>query len=144
MQIRQATFEDLDAIAQLLRVCDLPVPSTDERVEFLVACIEDAVVACVGWEMHGAFALLRSLAVKPTSRGRGVGENLVRAALTKLSDNGVAEFFILTQSAEAFATKLGFLPMCRDALPPDLRRSKQIASQCCAEAVCMRLVATPA
>ena len=72
-------------VTSLLRAQGLPTADlVEERVEILAARDHfDGIIGCVGIERHGPFALLRSLAVARGHRRRGIGGELVEAALQR-------------------------------------------------------------
>jgi amino-acid N-acetyltransferase len=138
--IEPAAFNDHAAIKALLEAAALPLPDeTDAPVLMLVAREQGEVLGCAGWEVHGAVALLRSVAVGEAARRRGVGEALVRRALATLRGGGAREVVLLTTSASRFFARLGFTPVDRAALPAEVQSARQVTGQCCASAVCMRL-----
>ena len=53
----------------------------DHLHNFLVAVLQGEVVAVAGAEVYGDVALLRSVAVKSTVQGRGVGRQVVERLL---------------------------------------------------------------
>jgi amino-acid N-acetyltransferase len=137
--VEPAAFNDHAAIAELLTDASLPLPdAVDVPVRMLVAREGGRVIGCAGWEHHGEAALLRSVAVRSEARRRGVGAALVRAALVEIAATGAREAVLLTTDAEAFFAGLGFTPVDRRALPTDVRSARQVTTQCCASAVCMR------
>ena len=75
---RIATEADLPAIEQLLVSSHLPVDGVRAALSgFLVADAGGHVVGVVGMEACGSYGLLRSTAVAPEWRGRGIARRLV-------------------------------------------------------------------
>ena len=87
-------------------------------------------IGYMGWESDGAHALLRSAVVVPARRGQGDGTQMIRWALTRLAELGVADAWMLTTTQEIWARRLGFAPIDRDAAPDVVRRSRQFARLC--------------
>ncbi|HEY9784039.1 MAG TPA: GNAT family N-acetyltransferase [Candidatus Obscuribacterales bacterium] len=140
MQIEQAAFNDHQAIASLLSEAKLPVPDErDSPVHFLIAREKGRLIGCLGWERYENRCLLRSLAVDKGVRRQGIATALVTAALAYLKAQGVSEFYLLTNDAADFARRFHFISCDRHELPPGIQSSRQIATNCCASAVCMRL-----
>jgi amino-acid N-acetyltransferase len=138
--VEVAAFNDGPAIAALLAEASLPVPDADDApVRMVVTREAGRVIGCAGWERHGPAALLRSVAVRAEARKRGVGLALVRAALMQVAVEGVREVVLLTNDADPFFAKLGFVRIERAALPEPVRASRQVTTACCASAVSMRL-----
>jgi N-acetylglutamate synthase-like GNAT family acetyltransferase len=88
------------------------------------------VVGYGGYEPHGRYALLRSVVVLPSARGRGVGRAIVAGLMDEAMRHGAAEAFLLTTSAESFFTHLGFTRVDRATAPAEILATRQAASIC--------------
>jgi len=80
--------------------------------------LEDAPELCG----HGS-PWLASLYVRPDSRGRGLGAQLVHAAVAHAASLGVEELYLFTPEHAVFYARLGWRPLARTALlgtPVDL------------------------
>jgi GNAT superfamily N-acetyltransferase len=64
---------------------------------------------------HGS-PWLASLYVKPEARGRGIGAQLVRAAVARAAAEGIAELFLFTPEHKRFYAQLGWQEIARTAL----------------------------
>ncbi|MDR0592138.1 MAG: amino-acid N-acetyltransferase [Bifidobacteriaceae bacterium] len=119
-EIRPARSPDVKAIRELaapyvdqkLLVAKAPVSYYEALPEFLVAVDHDrAVIGCgavhVMWKGLGE---IRTLAVAPRWRGRGVGRRLVEALLKRARDLGLDRLFCLTFEVGFFAAH-GFRPI---------------------------------
>jgi len=136
--LRQAEKEDFPSVADLLRSLDLPTAGVHENIEnFFVMGSGKNVIATVGLEVHGRHALLRSLGVAENHRGKGYGQQLVRAAIAKARKNQMDSLVLLTTTAKDFFLKFGFEVIPRDAVDHALRSSVEFCSACPATAVCM-------
>ncbi|HEX3578277.1 MAG TPA: arsenic resistance N-acetyltransferase ArsN2 [Thermoanaerobaculia bacterium] len=139
--ISGATAEDLPVIRQLLVTNNLPVSGIDEHWRtFIVARDGDAIVGCGGAEAYKFAALIRSVAVADSHRGRGIGRRIVRQLLDRLASRGIREFYLLTTTAQPYFAKRGFKPIDRDEIHPQLLASTELQGACPDTAVCMRLV----
>ena len=84
---------------------------------FLVAEAEAAVVGCCALEVVWAdLAEIKSLAVDPNHRNKGIGKALVAAAIEQARCLGVPRIFALTLEAEFFVG-LGFETVDMEKLP---------------------------
>ena len=106
----------VDAYARDARLLDKPTVTLYEDVqEFLVAADDGGVLGCgalhVLWRDLGE---VRTLAVDPDARGRGIGSALLRALLGRARAVGVARVFCLTFETDFFA-RHGFVPI--DGIP---------------------------
>lgn len=84
---------------------------------FLVAEVGEAIVGCCALEIIWSdLAEIKSLAVGPTQKGKGVGRALVEAALERARQLGVPRVFALTLEPEFFE-RVGFSVVSKDDLP---------------------------
>src|SRR6266498_2663696 len=81
------------------------------------------VVGSAALELYGEAALLRSVAVEPALRGQGLGRRLALAALDLAREHGAAEVYLLTETAAEFFSRLGFRPIARAEVAPEVQRS---------------------
>jgi amino-acid N-acetyltransferase len=136
-----ATPQDVEAIKQLLLANDLPLAGVDDHWKtFVVAREGEQIVACGGAEEYRKAALIRSIAVAPEHRSRGIGRHIVRQLLDRLSARGIRDFYLLTTTAADYFKKRGFKPCDRDQVDPQLLASREFQDACPKTAVCMRLV----
>ncbi|MBP2160555.1 MULTISPECIES: arsenic resistance N-acetyltransferase ArsN2 [Asticcacaulis] len=96
--------------------------------------VDGKAVGYGGIERHGDAALLRSLVILPDHKGRGHGAALVAQIV---AEAGVAELWLLTNTAAAFFARLGWTVRDRADAPPAIAASAEFASLCPASAVCM-------
>jgi amino-acid N-acetyltransferase len=141
LNISGARLEDLDVIKNLLTTNALPTDGVDDHWKtFIVARYGEAVIGCGGSETYRSAALIRSIAVDLQYRRNGVGRQIVRQLLDRLSARGIREFYLLTTTAADYFAKRGFKPIDRDEVHPQLLASKEFQGACPDTAICMRLV----
>ena len=99
---------------------------------------DGAVLGCAAVEPYGAAALLRSVAVAANRRGEGIGRHLVDAAEDVARSGGATELILLTETAEAWFTWLGYATIDRASVPGAVARSIEFETACSASAVAMR------
>lgn len=139
--VSAATEADVEAIKQLLVMNDLPVAGVDDHWKtFVVAREGNQIVGCGGSEAYRNAALIRSIAVSPEHRSRGIGRLLVRQLLDRLSSRGIREFYLLTTTAQDYFKKRGFKKCDRDEVNPQLLASREFQDACPDTAICMRLM----
>jgi amino-acid N-acetyltransferase len=139
--ISGAAEADLPVIRQLLLTNNLPTSGIDDHWRtFIVARDGNEVVGCGGSEAYKFAALIRSVAVADSHRGRGIGRRIVRQLLDRLASRGIREFYLLTTTAQSYFAKRGFKPIDRDEIHPQLLASTELQGACPDTAVCMRLV----
>jgi len=138
--ISGATADDLSVIRELLIANNLPTIGIDDHWKtFIVARDGDAMVGCGGAEAYKFAALIRSVAVADSHRGRGIGRRIVRQLLDRLASRGIREFYLLTTTAQPYFAKRGFKPIDRDESIP-ASGVDGVAGRVSDTAVCMRLV----
>jgi amino-acid N-acetyltransferase len=138
-RIRAATPADAPGIAAFLSAAGLPTADLATSAPLLwIAGSGTAVVGVAGVEVHGASALLRSLAVAFGSRGHGLGARLVDRAEREAARAGVTELVLLTETAADFFAGLGYRGVPRESVPEAIRASAEFRALCPAAAVCMR------
>lgn len=136
--IRRAAPGHLPALERLLSLCQLPSDGVADQPEaFLLAWDGPLLAGSVGVERYGVDGLLRSLAVHPEYRGRGLGATLTRRALAEARRLGLRRLILLTETAPQYFTRFGFRPIPREQAPPAVQTSAEFASVCPASAVCM-------
>jgi amino-acid N-acetyltransferase len=136
--IRTARSDDHAAIERLLIDGDLPSEGIAPLLNgFLVAESNEQIVGVVGLEPCGDYALLRSTAVAPGWRGRGVGRELVERAVARAESQGIRALYLLTTTAEHFFPSFGFQVTTRDAVPAEVQATDEFRGTCPASAAVM-------
>lgn len=130
MKARRARLGDATAIHALIASYaeqGLLLPRSREEIaahisHFLVVEDAERVAGCVALEPYGTeLAEIRSLAVAPGERGRGLGVRLLRHAVAVARRRGFARVFAVTHAPEFF-THQGFAPQARQNLTEKLER----------------------
>ena len=146
MQIRSATTKDLPAVEQLLRDSALPTVGVQDFIgDFLVAEAGNDIVGVVGMEYCCNYGLLRSTAVTPTWRSKGLGRQLVEQIIARAESRGIHALYLLTTTAERYFPSFGFTATTRDVVPEEIKATEEFRSACPASAAVMSLqLGTPA
>jgi amino-acid N-acetyltransferase len=127
------------AIRALLEEAELPSAdlSPDLLARFLVARdLDGVVIGTVGLEVFGSAGLLRSLVVRSTRRGGGLGGLLVDHLERAARGAGVADLYLLTTTAAPFFAARGYRTLDRGRVPPAVAASGEFRLLCPASAVC--------
>ena len=137
--LRPATADDAEAVEALLAENGLPVAGLRDALgDAVVACDGPHIVGAAGLEIYQDGALLRSVVVASSARGRGLGQELTRAVLDVARARGIANVYLLTTTAERFFQKLGFIGIPRENVPVSVRQSIEFRGACPDTAVCMQ------
>jgi amino-acid N-acetyltransferase len=125
MKIRPATVQDAKAIHALVtyyaefdRMLFRSMPDIFENLQTFLIAEEDArVVGCCAVQVIWSdLAELKSLAVDKDYAGKGIGKQLVQAAMDLARSVGVPKLFALTLEP-GFFQKVGFEIINNDLLP---------------------------
>lgn len=129
--LRPATMRDLPAVEKLLAASELPLAGVREALgTFVVAESEGELVGVAGLEICRNDALLRSVAVKPEWRSKGVGRALVTRAIADAESRGIRALYLLTTTAEHYFPSFGFNAIKREDVPADVRATKEFTTAC--------------
>lgn len=134
-----------DQLFALLIDNDLPVDGlADHLGTTLVARENGLIVGSAALELYEHGALLRSVAVAKSHRGRDVGREVTLAALRLAEQIGSPAVYLLTETAERYFPRFGFERIARADVPASVQRSIEFTSACCASATVMRKWLVPA
>ncbi|MBI2406840.1 MAG: GNAT family N-acetyltransferase [Gemmatimonadetes bacterium] len=137
--IRGATAADYDAVAQLLTDSELPLDGVREALpSFLLAESAGQLVGVAGLEVCCEHALLRSVAVAPAWRSRGLGRELITRVIAGAESRGIRALYLLTNTAESYFPSFGFEKIARDEVPADVQSTSEFQGACPASATIMR------
>lgn len=137
--IRRGHSTDLVAVVQLLRSAGLPTADLSSAHEIRTWVLEQqgGISGVVGLERFGSEALLRSLAVAPEHRKRGLGHELVARLERDAQAEGIQQLVLLTETAESFFRSLGYAVTDRRNVSDEVQQSAEFRSLCPASAICM-------
>lgn len=121
-----------EELVALLAACELPTADVhEEKALAFFGCREaGALVAVVGMETGIDSALLRSLAVTPGQRGRGLARRLVAFVEHLSGARGKERLYLLTDSAPDFFRALGYEDVPRERAPDWIRAGAQFSQLC--------------
>lgn len=137
--IRPATQSDIAAIEGLLLASGLTTAGAGESLaNFFVAEDDATLVGVGGLEACGeGIGLLRSFAVSPDYRSRGIAKRLCERLFDHARRSGLASLYLLTTTAQGYFARLGFTPLARSEAPAAIRDTRQFRSLCPDSAVLM-------
>jgi amino-acid N-acetyltransferase len=126
--------------AQALPTADI----TDTHLEhFFFVGSDGSPTGLVGLELYGTDALLRSLVVGESARGRGLGSALIEHAEHYAASKGVRSIYLLTTTAESFFRRLGYERIDRSRAPPSIEGTREFAGLCPASSAFMAKALQP-
>ncbi|MBL8046012.1 MAG: GNAT family N-acetyltransferase [Anaerolineales bacterium] len=140
IKIRPATAADWPPVAALLQAAQLPLEGAQAHLSnFILAFQDNELLGCAGLEAYGESGLLRSVAVKETARGTGVGGQLVQAVLQAARGGGMRRVLLLTETAAHYFPRFGFQTITRAQAPQAVQASEEFTTACPASATVMML-----
>ncbi len=137
--IRPAQMADLSAITDILDGAGLPTADLASAREFQSWVLEEkgSVVGVIGLERFGDAALLRSLAVTPGYRRRGLAHALVAHLEHEAQAQQIRQLVLLTETAWAFFRSLGYMVTDRARVNDSVKHSAEFRALCPESAICM-------
>jgi amino-acid N-acetyltransferase len=137
-QLRAARAADLPSIERLLTASHLPLAGVaDSLPGFVVAESNGAIVGSAALEVCCDNALLRSVAVAPEWRSRGLGRALVSRVIADAEARGLRALYLLTTTAEHYFPSFGFEQIAREHVPAEVQGTEEFREACPASAVVM-------
>lgn len=134
MNYEFAKPKDLAKLAALLEGCKLPMNDLEAH-DFIIAVDDNVIIGCIGLELEGP--LLRSLAVEPSKRNQGIARELCERLLRHAAGQGAKEIYLVTDTADRFFERIGFVRINRDNAPESIRTHKQFTELCPSSAIVM-------
>ena len=143
--IEDANESDRAAIVVLLQNTNLLPDGIESHLKNVIVIRHPEAVAgleflvgSAGLEIYGKSALLRSLAVHPDFQGTGLGTRLVNRIIDVAKGKGITHLFLLTDSAEDYFKKRGFVVVGRNLVPDDMKQSIEFTTLCTSSPSMMR------
>lgn len=132
--------EHFEAFRSLLKASNLPADDLNFKRDLLVGYYEgDELVGTGGLEVHGNYALLRSLSVKFGIRGKAVGTTITEFLLKEAKKKKIKAVYLLTETAKGFFQKRGFKDVPRTEVPEEVKKSSEFSHVCPTTAAVMCL-----
>jgi amino-acid N-acetyltransferase len=136
--IRRGESIDMPAVLALLQSAGLPISDLTSAQQLQLWVLKsNALQGVIALEHFGTEALLRSLAVAPEYRQRGLGRELVARLEHDAHADGIKQLVLLTETAGPFFRGLGYQVIDRQSVSEALKQSAEFRSLCPASAVCM-------
>ena len=123
---------DPGAVIRLLEASGLPTADLEPgHFEGFLGCGDSARPSgAIGLEAHDGHGLLRSLVVAPDLRGGGCGKALVAGIEARARELGLADLYLLTETAQPFFAALGYEVVERGSVPEPIRATREFSSLC--------------
>ncbi|WP_224999933.1 arsenic resistance N-acetyltransferase ArsN2 [Cesiribacter sp. SM1] len=135
--LREATPGQRQEIAALLSTNKLPVNDLTEAVTLYALMYNGNLAGSAGLEIYGTQALLRSVSVADSGKGRGWGKFISHEIEKLAQQQGIEELYLVTTTAEGFFQKLGYRKVERSNVAEAVLVSGQFNGICPASAAIM-------
>jgi amino-acid N-acetyltransferase len=137
--MRISSSPTMEQVSRLLGQCGLPSGDIlpEDLPNFVLARYEDVDAGVAGLQVFGSVGLVRSVAVVPTRRSRGLGATLLAAIERRARSQGVTQLFLLTNDAQGFFIAHGYRECPRCSAPAEIQGCSQFDSSSCRTATLM-------
>ncbi|MDB5151737.1 MAG: family N-acetyltransferase [Mucilaginibacter sp.] len=127
-----------ESIVALLTAEKLPVDDLPANLEnFLVVRKNDELIGVIGLEVYGDYSLLRSLAVQPDSRSKGIAGKLLREIEILAHLKGSKAIYLLTETAPDYFNHKNYIKITRNDVPAEVQQSSEFSHVCPQSAIVM-------
>ena len=129
----------LESVRDLLKASNLPFDDLRLDNSLFVRYYDSnkRMVGSGGLEFYSSDALLRSVAVVESERGKSVGDQIISDLLVRANERSIKEIYLLTETAHDFFLHRGFADIERERVPAEVKASAEFTSICPASAACM-------
>ncbi len=139
MQSVLLTTDQKTEFSALLQSFSLPLDDLQESHLLLFKFTRNEIsIGCFGLEQIGTKGLLRSVALLPQYHHCGLGVQMTKMAMDRARLLGITELFLFTLDKEKFFTTMGFAPVSKDQLPPEIISTREFQELCPDSAISMK------
>ena len=122
--IKKLSNSDKEEIIELLSQHNLPISDINLEIQHFLGYFEsDRLIGIGAVEVHGSYALLRSMAIKPDKLGKGIGTKLLAELIDLSLKMHVSTIYLLTETAESFFSKHDFEVLQRELVPIEIQKT---------------------
>jgi amino-acid N-acetyltransferase len=140
-RFRRATPDDAVPVAALLDESGLQAQGVEHRIDRTIVSSDSPagqeLDATASLQREDGFGVLRSVAVRKSLQGKGLGMLAVAAAVAEARVEGIRHVSLFTETAAGFFERLGFRKAEREALPEPVRTSTHASDECAESATAM-------
>lgn len=130
---------DFPQLHEILIKNGLPTAGVDfGKGNYYLARGQD-LMGVIGAEQYKTAVMLRSLAVTPQFRQRGIAKQLIEYTLQQLQDTDVTDVYLITNTAEQYMANYGFIKIGRDKVPKHVLTASALGDACSLSSTCMHL-----
>ena len=127
IEIRIAVSADLAGMREVLCAAGL---STQEILDagsfYWVACQGSSIIGTCGLELDGANGLVRSVAVRESHRGCGIGRALMEQSIAFARSQGLQRLYLFSKDTGTYFLGLGWSEACVETAASVLQMAPQV------------------
>lgn len=138
INIHSLEKKHISKLIQLLDHFNLITHDIDFNNQYFICMhVEKRITAIGGLEFYFPFALVRSVAVYPEYQGNGYAGMICDALCRHAQRKNIRELYLLTETAEGFFSRHGFIRVDRSTVPRTIKTTGQYSTLCPDNAVVM-------
>ena len=137
--IEMAEQTDFLQIHNLLECSGLSIRGVNADAGKYYIAKGTSVIGVLGFEIYNTSALLRSLAIYPQFKKRGIAKQLIEHVLNNARQHTCDTAYLLTNTAADYLSAYGFVPIDRDDIPSDILTTSALGDVCPMSSICMVL-----
>lgn len=138
MKIEKLTLGQLEEAKHLLQQNNLPTEDITAETNLFGTYDDKTLVGVAGVELHGTFALVRSVCVEERYRSKGMAELLTGHIEQYAKLKGADVLYLLTTTAENYFKRKGFIKIERQTVPDAIMQTSEFSSVCPSTAAVMK------
>ena len=132
LEIKRAEKAQIGEIEKILETCELSTTGLPDQIQdFYLAAVPEGIAGCIGLEVYGKYGIIRSTAVLPEYRRRGIGVQLAEKAIENARDRGIEELYLKTEHEAKFFSQVGFTSIFPQQIPAEIKDAEMLAVSCC-------------
>jgi len=131
LHFEKISNEDINDAKTLLKendLCYADIPK--DNLDVFKVLDNNVIVGYLGLEHYGSDALLRSIVIKDSFRGKNLGRKMTLLGIDAARNKGIESLYLLTLTAKDFFSKLGFKLMVRTDVPEAIGKSEEFLNFC--------------
>jgi hopanoid C-3 methylase len=144
LKIKLAKPNETKKVGNLLKKCNLSTEGLKEQINnFYLAELNNGLVGSIGLEIYGKYGIIRSTAVLPQYRKKGIGAKLAKKMIDFAESRGIDEIYLKTENEEKFFSGIGFRRITPDRIPAEIKDTDMLVESCCSSKAAAMVMPLP-
>lgn len=142
VKIVRAKNSEVKKVANLLSECNLSSTGLKNHIHnFYLAKSSNRIIGSIGLEIHGQYGIIRSTAVLPRHRKKGIGSKLAKKMIDFTKAQGIDALYLKTENEAKFFHYQGFIPISPGQIPGEIKDTDMLAESCCCSSAAAMMMA---